>query len=103
MFVALLFSTCTYICRGLLLGPTISNKHACMVLCQVLPEYLKKTIGDLLTDPFASACLPDVAAAMRPLLKQLQPKAAELLSQVALAASQCSKLKQVLQSASQVI
>ena len=72
------------------------------MLCQVLPEYLKRTIGDLLTDPFASACLPEVVAAIRPLLIQLQPKAAEFLSLVALAARRSTKLDQVLQNASQV-
>lgn len=73
-----------------------------MTLCQVLPEYLKRTLGHVVTDPFVSACLPEVAAAMRPLLPQLQPKAAQLLSHVALAATQTTKLDEVLQKASQV-
>ena len=74
----------------------------CNVVVQVLPEYLKKTVGGLLTDPFASACLPEVAAAMQPHLNQLQPKAAQLLSHVALAARQSTQLGHVLQSATQV-
>lgn len=74
-----------------------------MVSCQVLPEYLKRFIGGLLTDPFVSACLPEVVAAMQPRLNQLQPEAAELLSQISLAATQSKQLEQVLQHATQVI
>lgn len=98
MFFALLLSTCMQLCHRCY----STKKITCVTLCQVLPGYLQRTIGDLLTDPFASACLPEVVAAMRPLLNQLQPKAAELLRHVALAARRSTKLEQVLQKASQV-
>ena len=74
----------------------------CVMLCQVLPEYLKRSIGGLLTDPFVSACLPEVVAALQPQLSQLQPKAAELLNHIDLAATQSTQLGQVLQQVSQV-
>lgn len=72
------------------------------MLCQVLPVCLTRTIAGLLTDPFVSACLPELGAAMQPLLQHLQPAAADLLSNVALAASQSAQLQQLLQDAKQV-
>lgn len=79
-----------------------TDRQTSVTLCQVLPEYLKRSVGSLLTDPFVSACLPKVVAALQPRLSQLQPKAAELLNHIDVAARQSKQLGQVLQQASQV-
>lgn len=69
---------------------------------QVLPAYLAKALGELAVQPFASASLPELAAAMLPYLPHIHSASAQLLKEIHVAAQQAAQLEGVMQSSSEV-
>jgi len=69
---------------------------------QVLPAYIAKSIGALLTDPFASACMPGLLSSMMPYLDHIQSASAQLLREVDVAAANVKRLDKIMQSSGQV-